>query len=123
MNLKPVMTTILKYIGGYLVGILASLFFTPAPTMLGRVFMLPIYVIGALPGFFLWFVLMIQQPSVLAIFSLVVLIPIYAEWRVRQLAGDEEMYARLVRWRPIWFGGPIGFLGAPAVSFALASSI
>mgnify|MGYP004100783943 CR=1 FL=1 len=85
--------------------------------------MLPIYVLGALPGFFLWFVLMVQEPSILIIFSVVILLPIYNEWRLRQLAKDEEMYARLVRWRPLWFGGPIGFLGSPAVYLTAISSI
>tara|TARA_B100001093_G_scaffold437597_1_gene436587 strand:- start:487 stop:828 length:342 start_codon:yes stop_codon:yes gene_type:complete len=94
MNLKAVMTTISKYIGGYLLGILASLFFTPAQTILAGVFMIPIYVMGALPGFFLWFVIMVQEPNIIAIFSLVVLGPIYGEWRLRQLAGDAEVYDR-----------------------------
>ena len=83
--------------------------------------MIPIYVLGALPGFFSglssW-----SKPNIIAIFSLVVLGPIYGEW-LRQLAGDAglrptgEMATYLVR-RPHWVPWR-----AVAVSIALANSI
>ena len=117
--------TVLGYVGGYLIGILASLICTPASLLLAGVFLLPIYVIGALPGYIVWFVLLFNAPNELAWpwLSIVALAPLYCEWRLWRAKGNETLAARLVAWRPIWIAFPIGFLGTVSIFSAAVGTI
>ena len=117
------MRTVSKYFGAYLLGILGALILTPASIMLAGTFLVPVYVIGAVPGYVVWFIFVFTEQSFLGLLSIVALAPIYGEWRLRRAAGDEEAFLKLVAWRPMWFCFPIGFLGTFGIFFASVSSI
>ena len=116
---------VLGYGSGYLIGILASLIFSPSSLLLAGVFLLPIYVIGALPGYIVWFVLLFNAPHELAWpwLSIVAFAPLYGEWRLWRAKSNDVLVARLVAWRPMWFAFPVGFLGTVSIFSAAVGTI
>ena len=116
----------LKYLGAYLLGIIASIALTPADmNMGGHVPLWFLYPILAPIGFLLFYVYLEgaylpfggQGPTFWCYFS-VGLVPFALEITAYFLPSR-----RLRRWRPLWIGFPIGFVGTLGVYYTAAASI
>lgn len=124
MKFKAFINRISKYVIGYLWGVLGALIFTDASLFLGGVFLLPIYVIAAVPGFIVWLVFMSTASEVLTyLYSAIALLPLYGEWRLRRAANNKAQFNRIRALRPLWYTFPVGFLGTLAIYGAAIESI
>ena len=126
MSARTVFREILKYLGAYLLGIIASIALTPVEMSMG----------GHVP---LWFLYPILAPIGLLLFYF------YLEGAYLPFGGKGLIYwffftvgfvpfvmevlaylsrsRRLRAWRPLWIGFPIGFVGTLGVYYTAAASI
>ena len=120
-----VIKSILKYFGGYLLGVFACLMFSHASLMLAGVFLLPASVIGALPGLIYVVYCAIFEPEFVFWFYLITVgfLPLWIRLYVRLSHKTDEKIARLIVFRPLWTTFPIGFLGTFGVYAAGSASI
>ena len=104
-----------QYLGAYLLGIVACMMATPAEWVLAGIPLLPFYIIAALPFFFLWPVLVVNESGELYLPWM---------WGIALAPFTGELVAFLTKkravrvWRPLWIGFPIGFVGSFAVYWA-----
>jgi hypothetical protein len=120
---RRVLRAILKYLGCYLLGILACIILTPVDLILAGKALWPLYPVLAPIGFFFYYFYLTPQYVFGSVTSywlvgLIALIPVLFEtaaffWRA----------PRLRSWRPLWMGFPIGFLGTLGVYYTAAASI
>ena len=126
MSVGSVFREILKYLGAYLLGIIASMALTPVEMDMG----------GHVP---LWFLYPILAPIGYLLFYF------YLEGAYLPFGGKGLSYwlyftvglvpfvmevlayflgsGRLRAWRPLWIGFPIGFVGTLGVYYTAAASI
>lgn len=120
VSASPVLLSILKYVGSYLLGMVACVVFTPAEMELAGVAMWLYYPIFGLIGFVLFY---LQIP--IANSGLLYWLP----FAIGCLPIVFEVIAffvgtpRLRAFRPLWIAFPLGFVGTLGVYFAAAASI
>jgi hypothetical protein len=117
---------ILKYLGAYLLGIITSIAITPVEmSMGGHVPLWFLYPILAPIGYFLFYLYLEgaylpfggEGPSYW-LYVAVGLVPFVMELLAYLLRSR-----RLLAWRPLWIGFPIGFAGTLGVYYTAAASI
>lgn len=121
-----VVREILKYIGAYLLGIVAAIALTPVELDLGgNVPLFLIYPILAPVGYFLFYLYL--EGAYLPFGGKGTSFWVYVG--IGLLPYVMEALAFLVRsrllsaWRPLWIGFPIGFVGTLGVYYTAAASI
>lgn len=126
ISIVSVFRETLKYLGAYLLGIIAAIALTPVEISLGgHVPLWFLYPILAPIGYLLFYFYLEgaylpfggKGPSYWSYFS-VGLGPFVMEVLPRALGAR-----RLRAWRPLWIGFPIGFLGTIGVYYTAAASI
>ncbi|MEL6108248.1 MAG: hypothetical protein AAFU85_19655 [Planctomycetota bacterium] len=120
ISASVVLLAILKYVGSYLLGMVACVLFTPAEMELAGVALWLYYPVFAVVGFILFYhQLAIGGAGPYYWFPVVaVLLPIVLEG-FAYFAGKP----RLRSFRPLWIAFPIGFVGTLGVYFAASASI
>ena len=126
MSAGAVIRETLKYLGAYLLGIIASIALTPVEmSMGGHAPLWFLYPILAPIGFFLFYFYLEGAylpfggtgPSYWSYFT-VGLVPLVMEVLAYSLGSR-----RLRVWRPLWIGFSIGFVGTLGVYYTAAASI
>ena len=119
------LTTISRYVGGYLLGIFAAILFSPADIILAGQWLILPYVIGALPGFIYAIYCAIFQPEFVFWFYLITVgfLPLWSRLYFRLTRKSDEEVDRLMILRPLWTIFPVGFLGTLGVYVACMESI
>ena len=120
-----VIKSISRYFGGYLLGIIAGILFSPADIILGGHWLLLHYVIGALPGFIFVIYYAIFEPGFVFWFYLITVgfLPLWIRLYFRFRRKTDEQMTRLMIFRPLWTTFPIGFLGTLGIYAAVLESI
>ena len=118
------MAVLWRYLGAYLLGIITSVFFTPVELFFSDVFLGPWFFLGCIPGVFVWFYLVINEPELLrwSWVSVFALAPVLGEIWVRLPREASELDLSPTFWRPFWIAFPIGLLGSLGVFFAIVSA-
>lgn len=120
-----VVLSILKYVGSYVLGIVACVLFTPAAVELAGVVLWPYYLVFAAIGFFLFYLYLSSAylpfggsgASYWLLFS-IGFVPL-----VFEAAAHFVRIASFPACRPLWIGFPIGFVGTLGVYYTAAASI
>ena len=115
---------ILKYLGSYLLGIVACVLLTPAGLELIGFPMWPLYPFLAVPGVAAFYFYLDTQYLPFGSGALYRLI--FAFGLIPFALGAATLLTRSPRlraWRPLWIGFPIGFIGTLGVYYSAAASI
>lgn len=112
-----------RYVGAYLLGIVACLASTPASIELAGAALWPWYPVFAPIAFFLFYFYL--PDGYLPSGGAGVAFLIWSSIGLLPLAGEIAAHIRhsLRPWRPLWIGFPIGFVGALGVYYVAASSV
>ena len=119
------MRSIGRYLGAYLLGIIAGILFTPADIVLvGQWLILP-YVLGAIPGtvYVVYGAIVEAQPLFWFYLLAVGLLPIWVRLYFRLNQKPDTEIPRLMMFRPLWVSFMVGFLGTLGVYVAAMESV
>lgn len=120
---KALVLTILKYVGAYVLGIVACILFTPTDMYLAGTAMWIWYLVAAPIGYLLFYLHLSPQqmfvggPAYWIPFAIGLL----------PFLGEATAFFRATsgwrKWRPLWIGFPIGFVGTIGIYYGSAASI
>ncbi len=115
-----IVITILKYLGYYLLGIVACVVLSPVEFELAGKFLLPFYLIYSLFGYVIWpFISSGESPFFY----------LWYVWLIHLtpfICGAYAIFSRNKRfraWHPFWIAFPIGFAGTTGIYWAGMMSI
>jgi hypothetical protein len=122
-NRTRLLIIVMKYLGAYLFGVLASVLFTPVePVLVGKP-LWPYYPLLAIIGFFLFYLYLPPQYVFGSGLAYVLLYSINLLSVVLGLAVHFGPLRRIRVLSPLLLGFPIGFVGTMGVYYTAAASI
>ncbi len=122
-NLSSGGTFLLKGLGAYMAGMVLCVLLTPAEGILAGLLLWPFYLLFAILGVFLYLFYLTPSytfGSVLGHWAMagLILVPVILE-----VGGVVRRVPGLRRWRAVWIGFVVGFVGTLGVYFTAAASI